>query len=100
MPIDAVNSAMTPLQFARERSLIRTVENSVALSSGSQGSGRAISTRAAAAPAAAPQPHRMIPPATFHWSYRPAHVNGKQVAKRTLQFADTSFWSIAINHFG
>jgi hypothetical protein len=100
MPIDAVNSAMTPLQFARMRSQVRTVETSAALSSGSAGVRGAGLGRPAQTSVQAIASHRMIPPATFHWGYRLARVNGKPVAKRSPQFADASYWSVAINRVG
>jgi len=99
MPIDSVNSAMTPLQFARARATIRTVETNTALTSGS-GNARYLPSRTPAAASVIIPTHRLLAPATFHWSYRRATANGKAVAKRTPQFADTSYWSVAINRLG
>jgi hypothetical protein len=99
MPIDAVNSAMNPLQFARARSASRAVETNAALSSNG-GNGRSYGTAAAPQPAAPLPAHYSLPPAAFHWSYRLVRVNGKAVAKPTPQFADASLWSVAINRLG
>jgi hypothetical protein len=100
MPIDSVNSAMTPLQFARAHASQRAIETSAALS-GRGGSGRSYGARVSTAPDSVPiPPHRLVPPVTFHWSYARTIVNGKPAAKRTPQFADTSYWSIAVNRLG
>jgi hypothetical protein len=65
------------------------------------GSGRSYGSRVSTAPESTPTPpHRLLPPITFHWSYARTIVNGKPAAKRTPQFADTSYWSIAINRLG
>jgi hypothetical protein len=100
MPIDSVNSAMTPLQFARTHASSRSIETNAALS-GRGGSGRSYGSRVVAAPEnASTPPHRLLTPVAFHWSYTRTVVNGKPAAKRTPQCADTSYWSIAINRLG
>jgi hypothetical protein len=100
MSIESINSAMTPLQFARARATVRTVETNAALTSGS-GNARSLPSAVSSAAASVIIPtHRLLPPATFHWSYRLATINGKAVAKRTPQLADTSYWSVALNRLG
>jgi hypothetical protein len=100
MPIDAVNTAMTPLQFARARGRIRTVETNAALTSHSGSTRASAAAREQSAEESARRPHHNLPPATFHWSYTLTRVNGKPAAKRTPQFADTNLWSVAINRLG
>jgi hypothetical protein len=91
---------MTPLQFARARAGVRTVETNAALTAGAGGApghGPIVSQAPAETPVAA---HRVLPPITFHWAYARTIINGKPAAKRTPQFADTSYWSVAINRLG
>jgi hypothetical protein len=100
MPIDAVNAAMTPLQFARARSANRTIETSAALSSGSPRSRGHLPVANPSPPDARIPSHRLLTPVSFHWAYSRTIINGKHVAKRTPQFADTSYWSIGLNRLG
>lgn len=101
MAIEGVNTAMTAAQFARVLSRSRNVETSGSASSDAPGSGR---YRPIPAPPERPLgPARrdlVLAPPAFHWSYRPITRNGRTAAKRVPQFADSSFWSNALNHLG
>ncbi len=96
MGIDGVNSAMTPLQFARVRSATRAIETS-APTTGNGGSGRHVFLNGSPGGLARSTSDRLIMPPTFHWAYRPAIINGKRAAKRTPQFNDSAFWSRSLN---
>ncbi len=101
MAIEGVNTRMTPLQFARARSASRAVETSEAATKEAGGSGRGFSGGAGTGGGAVmSRPERLIAPATFHWSYRPMMLNGKAVAKRVPQLADTKYWSFELNRLG
>ena len=100
MPIDGINTAMTPLQFARARAASRSVETTG--STTTKGNGRPVPlTLITNAPNSIPlSPDRLVVPATFHWSYRPTLVNGKRAAKPIPQLADTDNWSFTLNRLG
>ena len=103
MPIDAVNSAMTPAAIRPPpRSANRTVETKRRPHLPRRQRPFLRPNRRNRPPLPSPPHSRTgsLPPTTFHWSYRLSRVNGKPVAKRTPQFADTNFWSIAINRLG
>jgi hypothetical protein len=100
MAIEGVNSRMTPLQFAATLSRSRTVETSDSASSDAPSPDRHAPTAYRSQPAADLRPHSELPPATFHWSYRPVRTNGKPAAKRVPQFADSAYWSLSLNSLG
>jgi hypothetical protein len=100
MSIDAINTAMTPLQFARARSAARTVETAESSArrqslSGFSRAGAGISPATAETATAS---RLLLPPARFHWTYRP--IPGKSAAKRTPQLADSAYWSLGLNRLG
>ena len=100
MPIDGIHSAMTPLQFARARSASRSVETtgSATTNANSRPFPRTLITNA---PNSLPlAPERLVAPPSFHWSYRPIHVNGKRGAKPVPQLADSDYWSSTLNRVG
>lgn len=102
MPVDGVNSRMTTLQFARAVSRQRTVETSDSATSNGTGTRETFLASGALAPPApgARRAPAALPPASFHWSYRPVVTNGKTAAKRIPQFADSTYWSVALNSVG
>ncbi|HVX86309.1 MAG TPA: hypothetical protein VH253_16110 [Phycisphaerae bacterium] len=101
MAIEGVNTAMTAVQFARVLSRSRSVETSGSASSDAPGSGRyRPPPQAPERPQGGARRDVLLAPAAFHWSYRPINRNGKTAAKRVPQFADSSFWSGALNHLG
>ena len=101
MAIEGVHTLMSPLQFARARSASRAVETSEAATRQAGGSGRGdVRGVVLARPGGVSRPERLVGAATFHWSYRSVMVNGKSVAKRVPQLADTKYWSFNLNRLG
>jgi hypothetical protein len=100
MPIEGVNSRMTPLQFAATLARSRTVETSDSASSDAPSPDRHAPSSYRAHQAPALRPNSELPPAAFHWSYRPVAANGKPAAKRVPQFADSAYWSASLNYLG
>jgi hypothetical protein len=100
MSIEGINTAMTPLQFSRARSASRAVETTEASTrrAGMDGQGGTAGDRAAAQPQAAQSSRGVLPPAGFHWTYRP--IPGKVAAKRLPQVADSAYWSFGLNRLG
>jgi hypothetical protein len=95
MPVEGVNTAMTPAQFVAARTRSRPVEDAgrAATRPGSGGLTAAAADRPQ--PPTALAAARLVPPATFHFTYRP--VPGKPAARRTPQVADAAYWSFSLN---
>ena len=99
MPIDGINTAMTPTQFGRARSAVRTVETTEASVRRKAMAGNSSPSPQTANPAiAARQIPTTLTPARLHFTYRP--IPGKPAAKRHPQVADTAYWSLALNRLG
>ena len=101
MALEGINTAMTPLQFARMRSASRAIESNESLGKkSSAGRNAALSMRAATAHAGPPAPERLVPPPSCRCIYQLSTSNGRPAAKRALQRADIEQWSWRINRLG
>jgi len=100
MPIDGINTAMTPTQFGRARSAVRTVETTEASvrRNASAWQTAATADQPATPAISGPQAARTVLPARLHFTYRP--IPGKPAAKRLPQVADSAYWSLALNRLG
>ena len=100
MAIDGINTAMTALQFARARGAGRAVETSLGASKG--GNGRVLGGNGSALEGKGREKGRQmeVSAAVFHWSYQVAVVDGRAVAKRKPQLADSDNWSFSFNRLG
>ena len=100
MAIDGINTAMTALQFARARGAGRAVETTLAASG--RRNGGVLHGNGGVSGRNGGEKGRNVEvlPAIFHWSYGVAVVEGRAVAKRKPQLADSDNWSYSINRLG